>query len=396
MNIQKMLESLSCKFKSERYRELETENRNFIRKCEEQAKQVFYERSTHIPAEMLDCTAPSLYHIEINSQCNLKCKLCGAGNTSALQLTNGVMKLPYFKKLIEKIGAENDKATILPFGNSEPFLNKNICEYIKIIKERGLKCTLSSNLNIFSNVESVMKLDPDVFIISISGYNQQIYSIAHRCGNIETVKENMKKISEIKYKNNLKTNIVLNYHIYKYNWGSDFESAKKLAGELGFLFSPNCARSISMEMTLQYMSQLERGRLGEEPTKLPFTVPLPQTFYEGIDSLIVKPEDTFEMYQDIPSAIVCPFTYVETYIRADGAVQLCGCCSDRRLILAPDYLKTSQEELQRKRRWHPFCEVCLRTKTYLYFNMVDLHKWDSVVRTRIPHIPADRLLLGNA
>ena len=241
-----------------------------------------------------------------------------------------------------------------------------------------------------------MRLEPDVFIVSISGYRQQIYSIAHRGGDIETVKENMKKLSEIKRKHHLKTTIVLNYHLYSYNWENDFDNAKNLAQELGFLFSPNCARSISMEMTLQYMSQLEKARLGEEPTKLPFNIPLPQSFYDGIASLIVKPDDTFEIYRDIPSALVCPFTYVETYIRADGSVQLCGCCSDRRLILAPDYLKVSQQTLQRKRRWHPFCEVCLRTKTYLYFNMVDWHKWESVVRTRIPHIPADRLLVGNA
>ena len=396
MGMGQLFERMMQRVHWQRYRDLEMDNMHFIDRCEEQAKKVFYEKSTHIPTEILHCPVPSLYHIEINSQCNLRCKLCGAGNLSAFQTKNGIMKPGYFRKILEKIRAENDRSTVLPFGNSEPFLNRNIYEYVEIIKENNLKCTLSSNLNVFSNVERVLMLEPDTFIISISGFTQNIYSIAHRGGNIETVKEHMKKLSSIKYKNNLKTTIVLNYHLYRYNWGKDFDDAKKLAQDLGFIFAPNCARSISMEMTLQYMSQIEKERLGCAPTRLPFEVPLSQAFYEGIETLIVRPEDAFVMYNDVPSAIVCPFTHFETYIRADGSVQLCGCCSDSRLVLVPDFLKTSHQELQRKRRWHPFCDVCLRTKTYLYFNMVDLHKWDSVVKAAIPQIPSDRLLLGSA
>ena len=394
MAIRDLIESLKDRLASKKLKELEEDNVNFVRRCDEQAKAVFYEKSTHISEAILHSPVPSLYHIEINSQCNLKCRLCGAGNLASFQTKNGIMKLGYFQKIIEKIHTENEQATILPFGNSEPFLNRNICEYVRIIKENKLKCTLSSNLNVFSNVEQTLELEPETLIVSISGYTQPVYAVAHRGGDIETVKANMKKLSQLRDRNHLKTTVILNYHLYTYNWGKDFDEAKRLAQDLGFVFAPNCARSISMEMTLQYMSQLEKARLGHEPTKLPFEVPLPQTFYEGIETLIVKPDDAFAMYKDVPPALVCPFTHFETYIRADGSVQLCGCCSDARLTLVPDYLKTSHEALQRKRRWHPLCEVCLRTRTYLYFNMVDLQAWDNAVKARIPQIPSDRLMLG--
>lgn len=371
--------------------EMKIDNENFTRKCEEQAKKIFYEKITPVSHEWLNCPVSSLYHIEINSQCNLKCKLCGSGNLSSFQTLNGIMNLSYFSKIIDKIKQENKDATILPFGNSEPFLNKNIYSYINIIKKNNLKCTLSSNLNIFSNVESVLMLEPDIFIISTSGYSQDIYSRAHRGGNIDVVKHNMKKLSEIKQKNKLRTNIVVNYHLYNYNWDDEFDKAKEYTLDLGFEFAPNCARSISMEMTLQYMNQLEKKK-GCLVTELPFSIELPQNFYEGLEYLIVRPDDIFDMYSDVPSAIVCPFANFETYIRADGSVQLCGCCSDRRLSLAPDYLHISHEEIRRKRRWHPFCEVCLRTKTYLYFNMVDIPQWNNLVKKRMSNIPSDRLI----
>ncbi len=376
------------------YNEIKIDNDNFTIKCEEQAKKIFYEKKTPVSCEWLDCPVPSLYHIEINSQCNLRCKLCGAGNLSSFQTVNGVMKLEYFRDVIEKIKEENINATILPFGNSEPFLNKNIYNYIDVIKMNNLKCTLSSNLNIFSNVESVLMLEPDIFIISISGYSQDIYSRAHRGGNIDIIKHNMKKLSEIKYKNKLKTNIIVNYHLYNYNWGDEFDKSKSMSLDFGFEFAPSCARSISMEMTLQYMNQREKDK-GAVVTELPFPIELPKNFHEGLEFLIVKPDDIFDMYSDVPSAIVCPFANFETYIRADGSVQLCGCCSDRRLSLTPNYLNISHEDIRRKRRWHPFCEVCLRTKTYLYFNMVDLKKWDALVKERLPTIPSDRLICGD-
>lgn len=377
----------------ELFLELKIDNENFIKKCEDQAKKVFYETITAVPHSFLDRSVPSLYHIEINSQCNLKCKLCGAGNISALQVQNGIMNLDYFKIIIEKIKNENSDAIILPFGNSEPFLNKNIYDYIKIIKNCGLRCTLSSNVNIFSNIERTLMLEPDTFIISISGFTQDIYSLAHRGGDINIVKKNIKMISDIKFKNNLKTNVIVNYHLYNYNWKEDFDAAKKWVEELGFVFAPNCARSISMEMTLQYMRQLEKKR-GASSSELPFSIELPQSFYDGLESLIVRPDDIFDMYEHVPSAIICPFANFETYIRSDGSVQLCGCCSDKRLVLAPNYLHVTHEDIQRRRRWHPFCEICLRTKTYLYFNMVDFQKWDSMMKIRLPGVPSDRLLCG--
>lgn len=373
--------------------ELKIDNYNFIKKCQNQAKKIFYETKTPVSHEILNTPLPSLYHIEINSHCNLKCKFCISGNNSVLTPKYGIMNLDYFRKVCEKIKIENKDATILVFGNSEPFLNKNIVQYIKILKDLELKCTISSNLNVFKNVEQTIKLCPDSFIISVSGYSQDIYSRAHRGGNIEVVKENMDHLSQIIKNNHLQTNIVVNYHLYTYNWKKDFDDMKKFSHDCGFSFTANCARSISMEMTLEYMHRLEKEQ-NKNFSELPFCVNLPIDFSEEIETLIVKPDDIFAMYKNINSAILCPFSNFETFIRYDGSVQLCGCCSDARLTIADDYINTTNEEIQKKRRWHPFCEVCLRTKTYLYFNMVDLPKWDSLMVTRFPEMPCDRLVFG--
>ncbi len=76
-----------------------------------------------------------------------------------MESTPDVMDIGLFDKIITK--ADSDGFTMIAFYNwTEPFLNRNLAEYVKIVKRHNpaLACVLSSNLSIPSipHLEAVL------------------------------------------------------------------------------------------------------------------------------------------------------------------------------------------------------------------------------------------------
>lgn len=319
------------------------------------------------------------YFLEINSGCNLSCPMCTKGNKKGYDHENGFMDTELMEAILDKIRSENPNAVVFAYGNSEPFLNSKLPECIASIKRRGLRAEFASNLNYVQRLDDTLAARPDMIIISLSGFTQDIYIRGHAGGNVEKVKTNMKLMSEAVARNGHSSGIVyVNYHLYNDNDGDEKDRMKEYAESLGFTFFTSIARAISMENTLQYLRHLEQQRTGDpvpyrrgsEPKDWNALLPpVNSQFIENIGRLKISPADAVEMYGGYPILKVCPVGDSFTFIRHDGKTSLCACVADRRIILG-DFLDTTQDELSASRRGHPICNQCLKYRMNLYFHNV--------------------------
>lgn len=318
------------------------------------------------------------YFLEINSLCNLHCPTCTKGNQQGYDHLTGTMDESMMEKILDKIQSENPKAIVFLYGNSEPFLNKRLPECIASIKRRGLSAQFSTNLNYVQRLNETLAADPDMIIISLSGFTQEIYERGHAGGNIEKVKENMRLIADANAKMGQRINISVNYHIYNDN-EHELPLMREYASNLGLGFFSSYARAISMENAIQYCRS-------SDPNPTPFEIQsgrpdwnqaipkVSQTYRDAMARLKIPPTEAVDMYQRFPDYKVCPIGTMFTFIRHDGKTEMCACVADRRMVLG-DYLTTTQDELFEQRTGHSICQQCTKYRLRYYFHIVDQPKW---------------------
>jgi MoaA/NifB/PqqE/SkfB family radical SAM enzyme len=325
------------------------------------------------------------YLIEISSACNLKCAMCISGNRGGYAYTPGIMKMDMLERVLDKIVSENPKSILCPYGSSEPFLNPNFYKAVLAIKQRGLVCEVATNLHYVDHLEDILDAQPDMLIVSVSGFTQEVYERAHRGGNIETVKNNLKILAAAREKHNSKTLMIVSYHKYKYNL-HEVEFMKAFAEKLGFMFLVSCARVISMENTVQSLRFLEEISTGKNPPTYDIgkggldwnklMPPAKQEYIQGMEQLLFHPKHAKSLYSFWPVSPVCIIADIFTYIRWDGRVQLCAWTDDMRMTLG-NYLEMSQDQISEARRGFPFCKECLRCRMNLYYHCVEGHRWET-------------------
>lgn len=323
------------------------------------------------------------YFLEINSACNLHCPTCTKGNKEGYEHLNGLMDMDLMEKILDKIASENPNAIVFTYGNSEPFLHPKLPECILAIRARGLHPELSSNLNYVRRVPELLEAHPDLMIISLSGFTQEVYVKGHAGGDIEKVKANMRIVAEANNERALpdRVKILVNYHVYNDN-AHEIPLMKEYAENLGLGFFTSFARAISMENAIQYCRS-------KDPDATPFEVqpgrpdwnhalpPIGKTYIEVMERLNINPTQARAMYERFPISPVCPVGAgsIFTFIRHDGKTSMCSCVADRRITVG-DYLKTTPDEMIEQRTGHPICKQCIKYRLNLYFMIVDRKKWD--------------------
>lgn len=323
------------------------------------------------------------YFLEINSVCNLHCPTCTKGNQEGYDHQTGVMDFELMEKILYKIRYENPNAIVFVYGNSEPFLHPKLPECVQAIHRYGLHPEMSTNLNVLRRLDDLLSAKPDLMIVSLSGFTQDIYVRGHAGGNIERVKENMRTLAETNNKlpEDKRVKILVNYHCYNDN-EHEIAPMKEYATNLGLGFFTSLARAISMENAIQYCREhdlhstpfeIQEGK----PDWNKVLPPAGETYRKTMLRLKIPPTNAREMYKDYPVAPVCPVGAgsMFTFIRHDGQTSLCACTADRRLKLT-DYLETTPEQMIEQRTGHSFCKQCLHYRTNMYFHLVDRQKWE--------------------
>jgi MoaA/NifB/PqqE/SkfB family radical SAM enzyme len=310
------------------------------------------------------------YFLEINSACNLRCPTCTKGNMDGYDHKTGLMDPDLMERILDKIAVENPSAIVFVYGNSEPFLHPRLPECIASIKRRGLHPEMSTNLNHLQRVEETLNAGPDLIIISLSGWTQEVYEKGHAGGQIGKVKHNMALLAEANTGRDVR--IAVNFHVYKDNQ-HEISLMKEYATNLGFEFFTSYARAISMENAIQYCRKHDADATPFEiqPGRPDWNVALPpvgQTYEEAMARLVIPPTQSREMYKDTPAPAACPIGTMFQFIRHDGKTELCACVADRRIVLG-DFLESSQDERTEQRMGHAVCQQCSKYKLRYYFHL---------------------------
>ncbi len=292
-----------------------------------------------------------IYWIDILGSCNLRCPSCPVANTSHPEKYSGLMSLELFGKIIRKAVSETFVSAIAMYNWSEPFLHPELPKFIRVVNSHGLTSMLSTNLNKINNLSEIVKAKPTEIRISLSGFYQETYSVTHKKGNIETVKENMHILREEMDRQNSNIHVEIGYHKYLHNLGEEYNKMKELCNELRFVFKPAWANFSPLEKMITYFE--DKSKLPEEDLKL-------------IDLLVLKPEDSVKLAEQFKD-YDCFLRSGQTAINADGSVALCCATFEQQNNIAPNFLDLSHEELQKRKYENPLCSKCMSKSLHMLY-----------------------------
>lgn len=169
--------------------------------------------------------------VEVTNACNLKCRLCPTWQH--MKRKRGFMKLENFRKMIDDNVSFFKRINMIFAG--EPLVNKDVFKMIKYAEEKNIEVLLSTNTTLFndSNMEELFNSGLSYLIVCLDGATKKTHEQYRQGSDFEEIKENIKKICEIREKRKFKKPyIVLQFLVMKQN---EHEIGKiiKIAQELG-------------------------------------------------------------------------------------------------------------------------------------------------------------------
>jgi MoaA/NifB/PqqE/SkfB family radical SAM enzyme len=230
------------------------------------------------------------------------------------------MPLPLFERIVEK--AKFEGYGIIELHNwTEPFLNKNLLEYISIIKKSGFTCWISSNMSFDDKFDLIEKSLPNIdwLVISVSGYNQEVYEVNHQGGRIDRVKANLEYISKLPH-----NKVDLRFIKFDYNV-QDEPLLREYAESIGIDFEVISGVSYPDENPLYYSEHHYSERIKNT-----------STFIQGI----------------------CPILMDKMSIDCQGDVYLCTAVPNYAFMRIGMYLNMKKNYIFKMRYMHPFCRSC--------------------------------------
>jgi MoaA/NifB/PqqE/SkfB family radical SAM enzyme len=309
------------------------------------------------------------FYIDVFSYCNLRCPSCTVGNEfgDPHGWPRGLMSVQLLEQILDKALDECEIEAVGLYNWTEPLLHPQIRELIRVVKSRGITCWISSNLNKLPNPEPLVVARPDLFRVSLSGFSQEVYGVTHRGGNIQLVKENMRRLAAaLTNIGGAPPHVEVFYHKYSHNV-HEMPLMEEFARSLGFAFNSTWAYISPVEKIIS----LSEGLQTDDDKKLLDILALPLDRALAITSQLHRS--------------TCPL--LEEVIALDisgNSMLCCGSSMDRRNIVG-NFLQVPLEEMQERRREMSLCSSCLKLGIPDYF----------LGRPEFDRIAAERLGWGN-
>jgi glycosyltransferase involved in cell wall biosynthesis/MoaA/NifB/PqqE/SkfB family radical SAM enzyme len=154
---------------------------------------------------------PTLY-------CNLGCPACPTGRKMDVR-PRAAMKFEAFKQIIDEIG---DYLFVLDlFNKGEPLLHRQLLEMVECAKKKNIFVQLSSNLSIplpSAYLQRLVMSGLDRLVVGLDGYTKETYERYRLGGNFALVKQNLRKLANIKAAFAIKTpRIIWQFVVFRHN-----------------------------------------------------------------------------------------------------------------------------------------------------------------------------------
>lgn len=157
--------------------------------------------------------------LELSNICNHKCLFCP---NSKMKRKRCYMDEKLIYRLLEEgrnLGEGRGIESVGLFMNGEPFISKNLSEYIKYAKEIGYKYVFITTNGALANADrlkSVMDAGLDSIKFSINAGSRDTYKLIHGKDDYNKVMENLKIAHQYKVKNKLDIKILSSFVVTKY------------------------------------------------------------------------------------------------------------------------------------------------------------------------------------
>ena len=160
-------------------------------------------------------------HLETTVLCNLDCSFC---HRDIIESTRGghVLQPEVVNPLLDEIAEKGISKFLILVGYGEPFLDKNIYDYCKRVKEKYPEIIIGSSTNAipFSNEENARKLVEsglDTLVVSIDGVDEKTYLRYRVGGSFDRALEGMDNILKARREAEAFTpTVIWQYHLF--NW----------------------------------------------------------------------------------------------------------------------------------------------------------------------------------
>lgn len=175
---------------------------------------------------------PLSISIEPTNLCNLACPECPTG-LKALTRRSGMVNIDFFTKIIDQIYRETAYLTL--YFQGEPFLNPDFFRMVEYARKRKIYVMTSTNAHYLTekSCEMTIKSGLNKLIVSIDGSDQQTYEYYRKGGQLSTVLEGVKRLTDTKKRLKAKHPFVmLQFIVFRQN-EHQIEDIRRLAKEMG-------------------------------------------------------------------------------------------------------------------------------------------------------------------
>ena len=136
--------------------------------------------------------------LEVFGGCNYTCQMCPQSNPGRGKDFTRKMPLKTFKNVLDKIVPKYGKPQINLEGSGEPTMAKDLPEYIKEVKKRGLKCFMYCNGARLNGqfMRDVIDAGIDFVRFSMIGYDREQYKKWMNIDNFDLIFSNISEMSD--------------------------------------------------------------------------------------------------------------------------------------------------------------------------------------------------------
>jgi MoaA/NifB/PqqE/SkfB family radical SAM enzyme len=214
--------------------------------------------------------------------CQLRCPTCPTGIEAESRKGATADEIIYrgqrsmltsdvFDPLMDELGEY--LFLILFYNYGEPLLNKGLPRFIRKASGLGIETECHSNLSLplsDAYIEELLTSGLDHLYGSIDGFTQPIYEIHRVGGNVELVKNNLRRLAAAREKLGVGTTISYNYLVFSFN-EHEVPEARAFSRDLGIEF-------IVRDAFVHLPAWLPSYRQGEKPFVVDAEIAAPPEF----------------------------------------------------------------------------------------------------------------------
>ena len=287
--------------------------------------------------------------IDIINTCNAKCPFCITGINKPIN--KKYLAPDVFNNILKSLiknQAINNHSLIHLYNWGEPLLHTNLSELVEIINKNNLLYGLSTNGSIEFNFPDYFYANLNYLKFSLPGFSEESYKKIHGF-NFKKILINIEHIIHKVKKENSKTNIELNFHIYQFNL-DEIKACSDFAKKLNVNFNPNNAILNHWDNLNLYLEK-----------KLPY-----EELLDVSQKLLMY--NFNDLLRESPVEYKCPQFDL---LVIDENANVIGCCQlpkENKEYICGNILTDSWERILRNKISMPVCSNCLSKGLAYYIN----------------------------